>query len=117
MTSRLLTSDALELYAPSYLVEELERHEKTILEKTHRTHAEYARILDAYREIIVFVDRSAFGPFLSDAPDPDDEEYLALASSLDCPVWSNDRELVAQDAVRIISTRELIALLSSGERF
>ena len=102
-------SDAFELYAPSYVLDELAKHEATILEKTHRSRSEYALILDAYRELITFVDRTSYEPFLDvELPDPNDADYIALARVLDCPIWSNDAQLKEQDAVIVLSTRELL---------
>lgn len=42
------------------------------------------------------------------SPDPNDADYFALALMLKCPIWSNDKELLKQNVVRIYSTGELI---------
>jgi predicted nucleic acid-binding protein len=117
ITAHLLVSDAFELYAPSYLLAELAKHEATILEKTHRSRKEFDLILDAYRERITFVDRTAYAPFLDvELPDPNDADYVALARFLDSPIWSNDAELKEQGVVIVLSTRELLgsAAASAG---
>jgi len=44
------------------------------------------------------------------SPDINDVLYLALALKLNCPVWSNDRKLKNQNAVRIYSTQEIIRI-------
>jgi len=41
--------------------------------------------------------------------DTDDLQYLALALNL--PLWSNDKELKRQSAVKVLSTKELIKIL------
>ncbi|HJH25486.1 MAG TPA: hypothetical protein C5S37_01660 [Methanophagales archaeon] len=59
---------------------------------------------------------SEYRGFLSDAktipPDPDDVDFAALALKLDCPLWSNDKELKQQSVVKIFSTSDLISFLS-----
>jgi predicted nucleic acid-binding protein len=44
-------------------------------------------------------------------PDPDDIDFTALALKLDCPLWSNDKELKQQTVVKVFSTSELISFL------
>ena len=46
------------------------------------------------------------------SPDPDDVEYLAVALSLGCAIWSNDRDLKeTQSVVKVFSTSDLISFL------
>ena len=42
--------------------------------------------------------------------DPDDAHVLALARSLDLPIWSNDRDLQGQD-IECYPTARLLRLL------
>ncbi|MFA6327948.1 MAG: PIN domain-containing protein [Candidatus Micrarchaeia archaeon] len=44
-------------------------------------------------------------------PDRDDWPFLALALSLSCPIWSNDRGMKGQTEVRVCSTGELVECL------
>ena len=49
------------------------------------------------------------------SPDPDDVEYLAVALSLDCAIWSNDKDLKEeQSRVVVVTTDELTKLLGSS---
>ncbi len=43
--------------------------------------------------------------------DLDDTPFLALALSLDCPIWSNDDHFKRQRVVKALTTRELLGLL------
>jgi len=40
--------------------------------------------------------------------DINDSPFLALALTLDCPIWSNDRHFKRQKEVKIYGTAELI---------
>ena len=44
--------------------------------------------------------------------DPAATIYIALAQKLRCPIWSNDKHLKEQKGVPVLTTRELIELLS-----
>jgi len=49
------------------------------------------------------------------SPDPDNVQYLAVAFSLCCAIWSNDRDLKEeQDRVVVITTEELTKLLGNS---
>ena len=43
--------------------------------------------------------------------DIDDAPFLALAMSLNCPIWSNDGHFKKQHVVKAYTTRELMNLL------
>lgn len=45
------------------------------------------------------------------SPDSDDVVYFALALKFDCSIWSNDKRLKEQPAVKILTTEELLEML------
>jgi len=45
------------------------------------------------------------------SPDPNDVHYFALALKLSCGIWSNDKALKRQTAVKVFSTDDLLKLL------
>ena len=54
-----------------------------------------------------------FIPMVKDkCPDKDDMEYFALSLSKNISIWSDDKALKNQDIVSIISTTELIKIIS-----
>ena len=99
-TRELLFSDGLDLYAPNQLLDELKRYENDILQKSKLTHEEYLVLLELLQQIIHFTDQNQFEPFVElvskNCPDPNDVEFLALAISLNCPLWTNDKKLSQQ---------------------
>ena len=70
----------------------------SVLEKKIETisRSEYDNFLPKSKEI---------APHIKDAP------YFALALSLNCPIWSDEKAFKKQSAVKIFSTAELIKLL------
>jgi predicted nucleic acid-binding protein len=115
ITSSLLNHNSLDLLVPGFLYNELLKHKQVILDKTKRSDKDLFFLLDNLEKIAVTVPETYFQEFLEEAeqtsPDPDDVIYFALALKLNCPIWSNDKRLKAQDKVKILSTEELADLL------
>lgn len=59
---------------------------------------------------VVFSLLIAPGSKVSDTFFRKDLEYFALALSLSCPFWTNDKKLREQDALNVLSTSEVLAL-------
>lgn len=116
-TCDLLFSNELTLFAPDKLSDEIKKHEEEALQKSGLPKREFDLALVLIFSRIRFVPLSDFSGFLSSAkaicPDPEDVEYLALSLKKNCPLWSNDKELKKQFGVKVISTLELIRLLSA----
>ncbi len=115
-TLELLFSPQISLFAPEYLLEEVKEHFSEILDKSNLDRTTVEIIFSVITSRINFVSVSEFESNLTKAkaicPDEDDVEYFALALSRDCPFWSNDQKLKKQNEVKVISTSELINLLS-----
>jgi predicted nucleic acid-binding protein len=111
----LLFSDRLNLSAPEFLKEEIEKHKKEILMKTGLDEKELDIALSLLFTKIKLVPFSEFKQHSQKAksicPDPDDTEYFALAMALKCPVWSNEKRLKLQEMISVINTAEMIELL------
>ncbi|WP_290898815.1 PIN domain-containing protein [Ferroglobus sp.] len=45
------------------------------------------------------------------SPDPDDIPYFALALKLNCAIWTNDKKLKEQNAVKVYTTHEIMQML------
>ncbi len=43
--------------------------------------------------------------------DPGDVQFLALAMALNCPIWSNDKDLKKQKVVKVYTTQKIPELL------
>lgn len=117
-TRHLLTFRGLRLYAPELLFEEFDSNLDILSEKTGLSADELKRLLDelAFFSDLRIIPLADFKHMLPDAvkvsPDPGDSLYFALALYLNYPIWSNDKQLKNQNAVKIISTKELSELLA-----
>ncbi len=108
--------DKVELCAPEYLLGEIWEHEREIQLKSKLPLEDVRLALEIIASKIHFIPWVEFALFIRKAedacPDPDDVEYFAVALSLGCPLWSNDKRLKSQKEVKVFSTSELIQFLS-----
>ena len=107
----LFFSDKFHLFTPEYIFAEFEKHKEEILEKTERTTEEFFRLFEILKRRIVLIPLEELTPYVKEAekitPDPDDMAYFALALKLNCAIWSNDKKLKEQDAIKVYHTHEL----------
>jgi len=118
LTSRLILSERVELYAPERLFDEFEKYREYILSKTHRSEEDFERFLSILEGRIEIIPRCEFESWLKEAKRVcklDDFPFVALAKALECAIWSNDRELKKFSEktkyVEVLSTKEVLERL------
>ena len=120
-TSRqILLLSGISFCAPDFLMEELKEHEDIFLAKSGLSVEDYESVMNVVLANIVQIQAGSYLAFKQKAleltHDHDDWPFLALALSLSCPIWSNDKGLRAQKEVKIFTTGELVGLLRSSEK-
>jgi predicted nucleic acid-binding protein len=113
-TEELLFQEYLYAYAPEFLLDEFQKYERIILEKTSRNHEEFKELVNTLKKRITMIPNEEIEPFLKEArkisPDKKDVKYFAAALKLNCAIWSNDKPLKNQGMIRIYSTKDLIRI-------
>ncbi len=113
-TFDIILNDRIRLYAPEFLLEEINKYKKYIIEKAEISDNEFESFLYLISSHINFVPCIEFEKHIPFAekitPDLNDAEYFALALHLNCGIWTNDKMLGKQDKVRIFTTEEIIKL-------
>ena len=116
----LLFLEALELIAPSFLFEEIENNKALILRKSKLTSEEIEKFIVVLKEQIEVIPEHEFLAYREQAieicPDQKDVVYFALALYLQCPIWSNEKQLKNQKVVKVYATHELIDLFHLKEK-
>jgi predicted nucleic acid-binding protein len=118
ITRELLLDARLTLFAPEYLISETSRH----LKKNAPLRKRISLSNDELQELLIFLTSRIttipsktysreFKEALNLAPHKEDAPYLALALSMQIPIWSNDKGLKIQSKVKVYSTSELITFL------
>jgi predicted nucleic acid-binding protein len=112
MTYDLIYNDRLRLFAPEFLLEECEKYQTDIMEKSGLSHNDFTLFLSLITARIEFIAKEEFNQFIQQAteitPDPKDTEYIALALKMNCAVWSNDKNLKNQEEVKVYNTKEIL---------
>ncbi len=111
LTFELVFNDGIKLFAPEFLLEEVEKHRTEIVTKAEISEAEFGLFFTILSSRILFVPGNEFEEFMNKAneiaPDKNDAEYLALAQKMNCALWSNDKKLKEQTKIKVYSTNEL----------
>jgi len=112
---RVILVSGLSFFAPDFLRDELEEHRDVFIAKSGLASEDYGRVMDTVLANIVQISAANYLPFKEKAlgltEDPDDWPFLALALSLSCPIWSNDKNMKRQGEVKVYSTGEFASLL------
>ena len=99
---KLLFHPTLELYAPDYIFEELERNKFEIIQKADIFYDEFEIFLRAVSKVINIIPKEAYSEYLGEAHTiinyAPDEPFAAVAIALgDCGIWSNDRHFIDKE--------------------
>ncbi len=111
----------LELYAPEYLLEQIEDNALEIMKKSKFTLEGFNSAMGFILSQIKLLEEDKFLEFLREAEKISpfkDFPYVALALSfksngLDVPIWSNDKDLANVPGIKVVSTHNLCELLRS----
>ncbi len=114
-TRDLIFLTKLSLFAPEFLLKEVEKYKELIIKKSGLNKESFEIAKSLIFSKIKLIPLFEFENFLPKAkeicPDEYDEEYFALAFKFNCPIWSNDKKLKEQNKVKVYNTIELINLL------
>jgi len=110
-TRKILLSQDMDLYAPEFALEEINKYKKLIIEKNNLTDEIFESIKFDIAIAVKFVPLEEYSTYLQDVlkycPDHNDIDFFALAAKMKLPIWSNDSRLRTQQKIKIITTEEL----------
>ena len=118
ITRELLLDSRLTLFAPEHLLIETSRHlqnNSLVRKRIGLSNQKLQELFLIVTQRIEVVSAKSYKAFFKEAlqiaPHKEDAPYLALALFLDISIWSNDKGLIGQRAVKVYSTQELLFLL------
>jgi len=117
LTRDIISVSPFKMYTVVYANLEIEKHQDELLSKSKLDEKSFDYLKDFIFSKISFIPLEDLAPFKDRAIevmseiDIDDSPFLALAMSLNCPIWSNDGHFKRQDVVKAFTTRELMNLL------
>ncbi|MBI2043295.1 hypothetical protein HYT25_02820 [Candidatus Pacearchaeota archaeon] len=113
-TRGILLDQDFEFFAPEYALEEINDKTNEIIRKTGISHDKFKELRTDLAICVEFIPTGEYSDFLqkvSDIPDKNDADFVALALKLKLPLWSNDKQLKKQSLVKVYSTKEILKLL------
>lgn len=117
LTRDLILLSPFEMHTIEFSKIEIETHKEELLSKSKLDEKSFDYLRDFIFRKIDFAAIDDIAPFRDKAIeimreiDIDDSLFLALAMSLNCPIWSNDKHFKRQSFVKAFTTRELISSL------
>lgn len=108
---RIILSDKVMLCSPDWLIDELDRNASELMEKFPNK-ADFSGTRSMLLGFVKIVSFKEYSLYLDEASKltkhSKDIPYFALALSLNCPIWSDEKSFKQQSKVRVYSTSELI---------
>lgn len=111
VSRKIILSEKIVLYSPDWLNDEFKRNEYELMEKfpdssrffgTKKLLLQFINIVP-YKEYSTYMEKALkLTKHTKDAP------YFALALSLKCAIWSDEKAFKRQTKVEVFSTSELI---------
>ncbi len=115
-TAELIFLNDLTLFSTETLDVELIEHKTEVIQKARLIESDFELLYIVLKSKIKFIRGEELDPFLELAkeicPDKDDVSFFAVALAKNLPLWSNDKLLKNQDVVKVISTSEIVKMLS-----
>ena len=117
-TRKVILHPDLEIYAPEYLIIELENHKAEIYKKSDLQKEDLDKIYDEIFSKLIIVPLDDFKKYLPKANeiigniDKYDIPFLALTLSFkNDGIWTNDKDFDKQNEVEVWKTKDLIKIL------
>lgn len=122
---RNILTQPIELLAPEYALEEINKYAEELMKKTSLSKGEFKKTMQKLAHIVYFIPieeySSAFYKVTTLRSKLNTQNYneiikdidfLVLAAHLQYPLWSNDILLKKQSTVSVFTTKEIIELLN-----
>ncbi|MCI0503213.1 PIN domain-containing protein [Candidatus Micrarchaeota archaeon] len=117
-TYELIVLGDLELFAPEFSLEEIEKHSVELRGRMEVSKEEFNVALSLILSKVTVVNRSQYKQYEDRAkkicPDPKDFTFFALALAMRVPLWTNETRLKKQKDVMVYDTKDIIKLVYGG---
>ena len=111
-TRKLFFSPKFELYAPAFMLAELQKYFPLIKKKSGLNDSDFSNLVARILVQVTIVNDSELSPFVVAAAslikDKKDWLYLACALYKNTVIWSNDKGFKSQSRVRTFATEEML---------
>ncbi len=117
--SYLFFSINVEFFTPEFIKKEFNKHKEECLVKSSLSEQEFEVRQDEIEKSIRFIPSFEYEEFLEESfqliSDSEDIDFLAIALSINAPIWSNDPHLKEQSLIKIYSTKNIVEMFLKRE--
>jgi predicted nucleic acid-binding protein len=118
LTREILTNFNINFIFPQYGLEEIYSHKKEIIIKAKISERELNTLLLRLLKYVRLIPMDIIFPFkniarqIMERVDKDDVIFIATALAIKCPIWSEDKHFKKQNAIKILTTKDVLNLYS-----
>ncbi len=113
----IITSNEFEFLSPEFVLEEIDKYKKYILEKSDMSEHDYLLLIEFIFSKIKIVVHETYENKLKEAEkimeeDKKDAPFVACYLSLNCDgIWTNDSDYDGKKELKLFSTKDLIDII------
>ena len=108
---KIILSDRITSFSPNWLIDEFERNESELMEKFPSSD-DFFETKKLLFKLVKIVAKHEYSEHMEEASKltnhTKDVPYFALALSLNCPIWSDEKSFKQQSKVKVCSTSDLV---------
>ena len=116
----IILSEKIEFYSPEYMIKEIEKHRKYLMNKSKLNKEDFNFLLLTLLEKVTLVPFKEFQEKYKDAVkimsniDINDSAFIALGLALKADgIWTEDKDFYEQNILKVYSTNELFSLIKT----
>lgn len=113
----LIVNSLFTFFVPEVIYDEIIEHKKELIEKSGLSEDSFNELSSIISKYINIIPDIKTLPYKSEAEriiskiDKDDVPIIAASLSLNsCPIWTDDSDFIRQNAIKTITTKEMIGL-------
>lgn len=118
---QLLVEAPIQLLFPEVILSEINEHKTLILKKSGLNPNEFETVKTTLLRYVEIIPKKTIKPFYKQALeiigsiDPDDAPFIATCLANDAILWSDDKNLKKQKAIKVLNTKEIIKLFTNHD--
>ncbi len=116
LTRELIINSPFNLFFPEYEFTEIKNNKEEIIKKSGLSEIELINLIRHLLKHVKIIKNSRIIKYRTKADeimkniDEDDAVFVAVALTLNCPIWSDDGHFQKQKEIKVFTTKEIIEL-------
>jgi predicted nucleic acid-binding protein len=113
---KILANENISFFSPDFVIDEVIKHRDYIIQKSELLEEDFDILFALVIDNVKIIPKEEYNSFEKTAleliKDKDDVPFFSLALAINADgIWSNDKQFLAQNKIRIFSTKDMISLM------